>query len=174
MGNCPPTFNRPYSITAEVEIPKGGAEGVLLAQGGVTGGYAFYVQEKKLHYLYNYAGLDEFVVTSDVDVPEGKVTLRYEFEPTGKPDPMHGKGTPGDGKLYIDGKLVGVMELPHTLPVLYGIEGLSCGYDFGERVTHRYDAPFTFTGEIGSVTVDLAGELTKDPQAELKRLMAQQ
>ena len=84
------------------------------------------------------------------------------------------KGTPGDGKLYINGKLVGAMELPVTLPVLYGIEGLSCWYDFGERVTHRYDAPFTFTGDIDSVTVDLAGELTKDPEAELRRLMAQQ
>ena len=84
------------------------------------------------------------------------------------------KGTPGDGKLYINGKLVGAMELPVTLPVLYGIEGLSCWYDFGERVTHRYDAPFTFTGHIDSVTVDLAGELTKDPEAELRRLMAQQ
>ena len=174
MGNCPPTFNRPFSITAEVDIPTGGAEGVLLAQGGVTGGYTFYVQDKKLHYLYNYAGTQEFVVTSDADVPEGKVTLRYEFEPTRKADVMHGKGTPGNGTLHINGKLVGAVALPVTLPVLFGIEGLSCGYDFGERVTHRYDAPFTFTGEIGSVTVDLAGELTKDSKAELKRLMAQQ
>jgi arylsulfatase len=134
---APLVFNRPHSITAEVEIPAGGAEGVLLAQGGVAGGYVFYVEDNKLHYLHNYLGLEEFTVTSNIDVPEGECTLRYEFEPTGPPDIRNGRGAPGRGQLYINGELVGNSEFPTTVPITFGIEGLSCGYDFGEAVTHK-------------------------------------
>jgi arylsulfatase len=77
IGNTPMVFNRPHSITADVDIPDGGAEGVLLAQGGVAGGFVFYVKDGKLHYLHNYLGLEQFTVTSSVDVPEGETTLRY-------------------------------------------------------------------------------------------------
>lgn len=133
-----------------------------------------YVKENKLHYIHNYLGLEELKVTSTEDVPEGKVTLRYEFEPTGKPDLRIGRGAPGRGQLYIDGKLVGNTEFPTTVPILFGIEGLSCGYDFGEAVSHEYHAPFTFTGEIHDVTVDLSGELIKDDEAAVRVLMAQQ
>ena len=80
---------------------------MLLAQGGVAGGYVFYVQDNKLHYLYNYLGLEEYTVISNVDVPVGECTLRYEFEPTGPADPRNGKGTPGRGQLYINDELVG-------------------------------------------------------------------
>ena len=171
---APPVQNRPHSITAEVEIPAGGAEGVLLAQGGVTGGYAFYIKDNKLHYLHNYLGLEEFTVTSSVDVPKGETTLRYEFEPTGPPNPREGRGAPGRGQLYIDGELVGNTEFPTTVPITFGIEGLSCGYDFGEAVTHEYHAPFTFTGMIKQVTVDVSGDLIEDDEAKVRMLMAQQ
>jgi arylsulfatase len=174
IGSTPAVFNRPHSITAEIEIPAGGAEGVLLAQGGVAGGYVLYVKDKKLHYIHNYLGLEELKVTSTADVPEGEVTVRYEFEPTGEPDMRNGRGAPGRGQLYIDGKLVGNTEFPTTVPILFGIEGLSCGYDFGEAVSHEYHAPFTFTGKIHHATVDLSGELIKDDEAEVRMLMAQQ
>ncbi len=174
IGNTPMVFNRPHSITAEVEIPAGGAEGVLLAQGGVAGGYVFYVKGNKLHYLHNYLGLEEFTVTSSVDVPEGKSTLRYEFEPTGKPDIGNGRGVPGRGQLYINGKLVGNTDFPTSVPITFGIEGLSCGYDFGEAVTHEYDVPFRFTGTLHEVTVDLSGDLIEDDEAQVRKLMAQQ
>jgi hypothetical protein len=174
IGNTPMAFNRPHSITAEVEIPAGGAEGVLLAQGGVAGGFVFYVKENKLHYIHNYLGLEEFTVTSSVDVPDGETTLRYEFEPTGKPDPRNGRGAPGRAQLYIDGELVGNTEFPTTVPILFGIEGLSCGYDFGEAVSHAYHSPFTFTGKIHQVTMDLSGELIVDEESKVKQLMAQQ
>ncbi|MCK4897317.1 MAG: hypothetical protein KAS38_00960, partial [Anaerolineales bacterium] len=118
--------------------------------------------------------LKELKVTSTVDVPAGQLTLRYEFEPTGEPDLRNGKGAPGRGQLYIDGELVGNAEFPTTVPILFGIEGLSCGYDFGEAVSHEYHAPFTFTGTIKQVTVDLSGELIKDDESEMRRLLAQQ
>jgi arylsulfatase len=171
---APMIYNRPHSITAEVVIPEGGAEGVLLAQGGVSGGYVFYVQDHKLHYLYNYMGLKEFAVISTVDVPEGECALRYEFEPTGEPKIREGKGTPGRGQLYINGELVGVTEFPVTVPFVFGIEGLSCGYDFGEAVTHKYEAPFRFTGKIKQVVIDMSGNLIEDDDAKVRLLMAQQ
>jgi arylsulfatase len=174
IGNTPMVFNRPHSITADVEIPAGGAEGVLLAQGGVAGGYVFYVQDNRLHYLHNYLGLAEYTVSSNLDIPIGKSKLRYEFEPTGDPDPRQGKGAPGRGQLYINGDLVGNAEFPTTVPITFGIEGLSCGYDFGEAVTHQYQTPYTFSGKLFQVTVDLSGELIKDDEADMRRLMAQQ
>jgi arylsulfatase len=171
---APPVFNRPHSITAEVEIPAGGAEGVLVAQGGVAGGYVLYVKENKLHYIHNYLGLEEFAVSSTVDVPKGASTLRYEFEPSGVPDIRNGRGAPGRGQLYINGELVGNTQFPTTVPILFGIEGLSCGYDFGEAVTHKYKTPFRFTGRISHVTVDMSGELIEDDEAKVRVLMAQQ
>ena len=91
-------YNRAHSIEADVEIPAGGAEGVLLAQGGDAGGYAFYVKDGRLCFLYNYVGLDRFEVRAeDGGSTEGRHALRYEFEPTGEPDIANGKGAPGAG-----------------------------------------------------------------------------
>jgi arylsulfatase len=109
-----------------------------------------------------------------VNVPEGASTFRYEFEPTGEPDIRNGRGAPGRGQLYINGELVGNSEFPTTVPILFGIEGLSCGYDFGEAVTHEYKAPFTFTGTIKDVTIDMSGDLIEDDEAKVRVLMAQQ
>jgi len=109
-----------------------------------------------------------------VNVPKGDATLRYEFEPTGPPDPRNGKGSPGRGQLYINGELVGNTDFPTTVPITFGIEGMSCGYDFGEAVSHEYRAPFTFTGTIHKVMVDLSGELIVDDESMVKRLLAQQ
>ena len=173
-GVSPMIYNRPHSITAEVVIPQGGAEGVLLAQGGVSGGYVLYVQDHKLHYVYNYMGLREFNVISNLDVPVGECALRYEFNPTGEPKIREGKGTPGRGQLYINDELVGVTEFPVTVPIVFGIEGLSCGYDFGEAVTHKYVAPFRFTGKIKQVVIDMSGDLIEDDDAKVRLLMAQQ
>ncbi len=174
IGSTPAIFNRPHSITAEVEIPEGGAEGVLIAQGGVAGGFVLFVKDKKLTYIHNYLGLEEYRVTSTKEVPEGLVTLRYEFEPTSPPEPLKGRGAAGRGQLYFNGELVGNADFPTTVPILFGIEGLSAGYDFGEAVSHEYRAPFTFTGDLKHVTVDLSGDLIKDDEAALRQLMSVQ
>ena len=146
IGNTPAVFNRPHSITADVEVPDDSTEGVLLAQGGVAGGYSLFVKGRRLHYVHNYLGLEELKVSSSVDIPAGRVALRYEFEPTGPPNPREGKGSPGRAQLYINDKLVGNEEFHVTVPITFGIEGLSCGYDFGETVSHEYHGAFTFTG----------------------------
>jgi arylsulfatase len=171
----PKTYNRPWSITAEVEIPKGGANGVLLANGGRTGGFVFYIKDKHLRFLYNYLARDKFLLKSSTPVPEGKVELRYEFEPTGKPDFMKGKGVPARGQLYINKKLVASIDMPHTVPILFGTEGLTCGYDGGDRVApEEYTDAFPFSGTITRVTLDLSGDLIQDTAADLKIAMARQ
>jgi arylsulfatase len=174
FASAPKVFNRPHSITADVTIPDEGADGVLLAQGGVAGGYAFYIKDGKLHYVHNYLGLHEYRVSTANGVPTGRSELRYEFEPTGKPDMAAGKGSPGRGQLYVNGKLEGNAEFEMTVPIIFGVEGLSCGYDFGEGVTHDYHMPFRFSGTLHKVTVDVSGDLIQDEEAETRVLMARQ
>ena len=168
-------MNRSHSFTADVDIPKGGAEGALLSAGDVQGGYCFYVQAGKLHYVYNYVGSEFFHVESHEAVPEGRHTLRFEFEVTGKPDVGQGKGAPGRAQLYVDNKLVGQGDIPLTMPITIGLAGgIVCGADTGSPVWDKYKPPFKFTGTLYGVTVDVSGELIKDTDAEMRMAMARQ
>jgi arylsulfatase A-like enzyme len=171
----PKTVNRPHSIVADVTIPAGGAEGILLAQGGAAGGYALYVKDGRLQYGLNYVARAVFSVSSAGQVPEGRHELRFEFEPTGQPDFAAGKGASGRFQLYVDGTMVGATEVPHTTPMIYELEGLSCGYDaLAPVLPDVYASPFAFTGTIHSVTVDVSGDLIEDDESTFRRLMAQQ
>jgi arylsulfatase A-like enzyme len=170
----PRVLNRAHTITAHVDIPDGGAEGVLLAQGSAAGGYSFFVQDGRLHYVHNWVGREHMRVSSDDSVSAGPHELRYEFEPHGEPDPAHGHGMPGRFQLYVDGRLVGDWDAPYTTPFAFNPAQLSCGEDPGSPVTDEYDGPFAFTGTLHKVTVDLSGELIADPDAELKLHLARQ
>ena len=167
-------LNRPHSITADVEIPEQGAEGVLLAQGTAAGGFTLYVKDRRLHYTHNWVGRELQHLTSDVELEPGRHELRYEFEPHGQPDPAKGHGMPGRFQLYIDGNLVGDMDVAYTTPFAFNPGALTCGADPGSAVTDDYKAPNRFTGTLHTVTVDLSGELITDPEAELKLHMARQ
>jgi arylsulfatase len=152
--------NRSYSITAEVEIGKDGAQGVLLAHGSSFGGYSFFVnKEQKLQFSYNYLGIEEFKTISSDKVPAGKATLRWEFTRTGPPDFKVGKGAPGSGKLFINGKQVGEGKIAITCPIAYGLsgDGLSCGRDTLTPVSADYGRmiEYPFTGRIIRVVVDV-------------------
>ena len=175
-GNAGPNvMNRPYSITSDVEIPKGGAEGVLLSAGDVQGGYSFYVQGGKLHYVYSYVGSQFFHIESNVPVPVGRHKLRFEFETTGPMDYKSGKGAPGHGKMFIDGKPVGQGDIPLTMAVLIGLAGGTvCGANTGSPVWDKYEPPFKFTGTLYSATVDVSGELIKNHEAEMRVHLARQ
>ncbi|MDQ1022332.1 hypothetical protein QFZ43_008881 [Streptomyces afghaniensis] len=109
---APRVLNRPHSITADVEIPPGGAEGVLLCQGTNAGGWSFYVKDNHLHYAHNYVHRTLHHVTSSDTLSEGRHALRFEFEPTGAPDIAAGKGSPGRAQLYLDDRLIGEIEVP--------------------------------------------------------------
>ncbi len=168
-------LNRSHVIAAMVDIPKDGAEGVLLAHGGSYGGYSLFVQDNKLHYIHNYAGIEEMHLVSSEDVPKGRAVLSYQFEVTGKPDIENGKGTPGIGKLFINKKMVCKQELPVTMPILMALgEGLTCGYDSATAASHLYKNPFAFTGVIHRVIVDVSGERIEDHEAEIQAALARQ
>jgi arylsulfatase len=168
-------MNRSHSITADVDIPQGGAEGVLLSHGGNDGGYSLYLQNGKLCYVHNYVAAEYFKIESIEPVPPGRHKLRYEFEAQGQPDINKGKGAPGIGQLYIDGKLVGQVEMPVTTPIALGLtSSVTCGADPGAPVTPDYRSPFKFTGKIYNVIVDVSGDLIRDTEAEMAAIMAKQ
>ena len=158
---APKVLNRPHSITADVEIPDGGAEGVLLCQGAVAGGYSLFMKDGKLVYVHNYVARDYFKVESADPVPAGKHELRFEFEPTGELNMLEGKGAPGRLQLYVDGELVGETDVPYTTPMILNPGALTCGANPGSPITLDYTGPFAFTGTIHSVTIDVSGELDR-------------
>ena len=105
-----------------------------LTFGACEYGYALYVKDKRLHYAYNYVAAELFKVCSDKELPTGKLELRFEFEPTGKPDIPKGKGAPGRAQLYVNAKLVGELDLPYTVPLVMGLGGGICvGRDEARR-----------------------------------------
>ncbi|QOV44614.1 arylsulfatase [Streptomyces chromofuscus] len=173
-ASSPRILNRPHSVTADVEIPSGGAEGVLLCEGTDVGGWSFFLQGGKLRYVHNYVRRAVYRVESAESVPEGRHELRFEFEPTGKPDIAGGKGAPGRAQLYVDGSLVGEEDFPVTTPVTFQPAGMTCGANPGSPVAGDYAPPFRFTGVLHSVTVDLSGELITDMQSEMRVHMARQ
>ena len=116
-------------------VPEGGAEGVLVSYGGTDGGYSLYVKDGKLQYVQNYVAREYLHVVSTERVPSGRHALRFEFEMTGKPDMANGKGAPGRGQLYIDGKLVGQADFPYTTPLSLGLTG-------GTKVATSYPSLF--------------------------------
>jgi arylsulfatase len=171
----PRTLNRTHTITADVEIPEGGAQGALVSYGGTDGGYSLYIQDGKLKYVQNYVARDYLQVESTEPVPAGSHKLRFEFEVTGPPDIANGKGAPGRSQLYIDGKLVGQSQFPHTTPLSLGLTGgITVGGDPGAPVAPFYQPPFEFTGKIHSVTFDVSGEVIEDKEAEMRQVMARQ
>jgi len=102
--------------------------------------------------------------------------LRYEFEPTGKPDIAKARGTPGRGRLFINDRLVGQTELPVTVPLLLSLgAGLSVGRNLGSAVSQLYRSPFAFTG---TVTADVSAQTLQNPEEErnavAKRAMSSQ
>ena len=174
-GAAPKILNRPYSITAEVDIPKEGAEGVLLSMGGNDGGISFYVQDGKLCFAHNYVAVNYYYVKSKDPVSAGHHFVSMEFEPTGKSDFEKGKGAPGVVKLLIDGKEAGRGEFPVTTPNRLAQGGaMLVGADVGAPVTPEYKPPFRFTGAIKRVIVDVSGEHVEDYQAQMRIVLAKQ
>ncbi|TCC65663.1 arylsulfatase [Kribbella pittospori] len=170
----PRVLNRPHSITADVDLPEDGAEGVLLSQGTAAGGYSLFIKDRKLHYVHNYVGRGLYKVSTPDVLPAGPHKLRFEFAPTGEPDMANGRGTPGMMQLYVDGKLVADAEAPVTTPFILNPGALTCGANPGSPVTPDYPSPFRFTGTLRTVTIDVSGDLITDTESELRAAMARQ
>ena len=161
--------NRSHTITAEVEIPKQGANGVLLAQAGRFGGWSLYVKDGKPMYTYNWLGLQRYTVAATQALPPGKATIRFEFAYDGD-----GIGKGGKGTLFVNGKQTAAGRIERTQCCAYSAdEGADVGADEGTPVTEAYKVPFKFTGEIAKVTIELKEMKTADhDEAEQARKMA--
>jgi len=153
--------NRSHTITAEVEIPKNGANGVLLAQAGRFGGWSLYVKDGKSTYTYNWLGLQRYTVAGTQALPLGKVTIRYEFVYDGG-----GVGKGGKGTLFVNGKQVATGRIERTQCCVFSAdEGADVGEDGETPVTEAYKVPFKFTGKIASVTIELKETKVADRDA---------
>jgi arylsulfatase len=178
-GNAAPrVLNVEHSVSVHAQVPKGGAEGVLFCMGGNDGGFVFYIKDGKLTYGYNYVADQRFKVeATKAGIPEGDHVFTFEFTPTGKPDPLKGKGTPADITLMIDGKKVGAGKLPVTIPLTMGLSaGVCVGSDNGSPVmlAEDYKPPFAFTGKVKRALVDVSGEVTEDLEAKVRMYLARQ
>jgi arylsulfatase A-like enzyme len=160
--------NRSHTITAEVEIPKNGAKGVLLAQAGRFGGWSFYLKDGKPTYTYNWLGLQRYTVAAKQPLPAGKATIRFEFAYDGG-----GIGKGGTGTLFVNGKKVATGRIDRTQCCAFSAdEGADVGADEGTPVTEDYKVPFKFTGKIGKVTIELKEMKTADANeaVELRKI----
>ncbi|MGF1495043.1 MAG: arylsulfatase [Microcoleaceae cyanobacterium] len=149
-GTAPNVKNLSHSISADLIIPEQGAEGVILAFGGTTGGYTLFIKDGKLTYDYNWFDLERTAITSSTDVPTGEVNVRFDFEYDGD-----GVGKGGTGKLFINNRKVAEKRIDKTVPGRYGVDTFGVGLDSQAPVSTAYKPPFKFTGEIEKVTIDI-------------------
>ena len=145
--------NKSHAVTAEIEVPKSGAEGVIIAQGGNIGGWALYAGEGKLKYCYNLLGVKYFYVESANALPPGKHQVRMEFAYAGG-----GLGKGGTVSLYVDGKKVGQGDVAATAAMVFSSDdGCDVGRDTGSPVSEDYGPRGNaFNGRIGGVQIALA------------------
>jgi arylsulfatase A-like enzyme len=144
--------NKSFSITAEVEVPAAGAEGVIIAQGGAFGGLTLYVKGGKAKYAYNLMGLKIFTVEAGEKIPTGTHQVRMEFAYDGG-----GLAKGGNVTLFYDGRKVGEGRIGQTVPMVFSCdETTDVGRESGTPVTPEYDRKTSvFTGKINWVQIDL-------------------
>jgi arylsulfatase len=145
--------NRSHTITAEVEIPEGGAEGVLIAQGGRFAGWSLYVKDSSAKYVHNWFDSEYYYVGGQEKLPAGTVNIRYHFNFEG--DAPGGGGT---GTLYVNDEKVTEAQIDKTVPFIFSAdETLDVGGDLALPVTDDYPEgeKNQFSGKINWVRVDL-------------------
>ena len=152
IGNAPNILTKSYTITAEVEVPEGGGDGMIVTEGGRFGGYGLYVLKGKPVFTYNFVDLERFRWEGPDALAPGKRTLVFDFTYDG---PGIAKG--GAGVLKVDGKEVANQKIPHTIAFLMPAdETFDVGVDTRTGVDDRdYQVPFRFTGKLDKLTIKL-------------------
>jgi arylsulfatase len=169
-GNAPNLLAKSYTITAEVEIPPGGAEGMLATLGGRFGGYGLYLLKGKPVFVYNLLALERFRWEGQQALTPGKHTIVFDFTYDGP-----GFGKSGTGVLKVDGTEVANKKIPHTIPFLTTIdETFDIGVDTRTPMEDKdYQAPFRFTGKLVKVTFKLGPvQLTSADHEVIQRGLA--
>jgi hypothetical protein len=160
-GAAPDLKNKSFTITAQLDIPKAPAEGVIVTQGGLFGGYALYVENGKPVYFYNTANLLHARVASPKELGPGKHTVVLAFRYDGG-----GVGKGGLATMTVDGEKVAEGRVEKTLGYRISIdEAFDVGEDSGTPVNLTYDVPFRFTGHVDKVTIDLGDVAKADREA---------
>src|SRR5450631_165992 len=150
-GSAPDMKNKSFKISAEVEIPEGGAEGVIATQGGRFNGWGLYILAGKLTFHYNLVGVERTSITGPDQLVGGEHTVVVVFNYDG---PGIGKG--GTATLLVDGKVVADGKIPRTIPFrISADETLDFGEDTGTPVSEDYKVPFKFTGTLNKVNINL-------------------
>ncbi len=168
-GVAPHVFNRSWRVVADVVIPQGGAEGVIVSNGDYLGGYALYILDGKPRFTYSNLGIKTTTLSSSEKVPTGKVRVVYEF--TADHPGLYGGG--GKGELSVNSKKVAESRFESTVPFQFNISaGFDIGKNNGTPVVREGDyakkVPFSFTGTIDKVVFELG------PQAPARRQLSGQ
>ena len=151
---CLPMLNKSWKITADIVVPQGRAEGMIITHGGLEGGYGLYLREGRPVFVYNFLGVERPTFAADKPLPPGPCKLVVDFAYDGG-----GMGKGATVTLTANGPKVAEGRLERTVPIQFSIgEGLDIGMDTGSAVDFTYQLPFKFRGDIKQVTVDLAAE----------------
>ena len=147
--------NKSYSVTANLEVPESGADGVIITQGGSAGGWSLYAHEGKLKYCFNFFGIEHYITSADKPIPAGKHQVRMEFTYDGG-----GLAKGGDVALFYDGKAVGKGRVEQTQPMGYSAdEACDVGSDTGSPASPDYGPTGNrFTGKIEWVQLDIGND----------------
>jgi len=151
-GSMVPMHNKSYSLTAEVDVPKSGATGVIAAMGGSVGGWALYAQNGKLKHCYNFFGIDHYFAEGSKAIPAGKHQVRVEFKYDGG-----GMAKGGTISLFVDGQKDGEGRVDRTVPMLFSAdETCDIGKETGSPTSPDYRSEGNkFNGEVYWVQIDL-------------------
>ncbi len=163
QGNSPFILNASYTITADIEVPQGGAEGMMLTSGGRFAGYGFYLLKGKPVFLWNLVDLERLKWEGPDALTPGRHTVEFDFKYDGLGagtlafNNFSGVGRPGIGTLKVDGKVVDTKPMPKTLPmILQWDESFDVGSDTLTGVNDAdYKPPFTFTGKLNKLTIKI-------------------
>jgi arylsulfatase len=160
---APAILNRSYRITADIDVPQGGANGMLITQGGRFSGWGLYLKEGKPVFTMNLLGVERPKWEGSTALAPGRHTIVFDWQMTAA-GPAVGRG--GSGTLSVDGQQVAQRDLPRTLPFTFAWdETLDVGMDTGTPVDDSdYQVPFAFTGRLNRITVDI-GETSATPEA---------
>jgi uncharacterized protein YfiM (DUF2279 family) len=162
-GMVPRIFGRSYAIEADLHVPEGGAEGVIVANADFIGGFGLWVDEDhRLNHTYSFLGVESYRQTAAAPLPTGDVTVRMLFE-ADSPTP----GTGGTVTLYANATAIGEGRIEHTVPVAFSsYAGMDIGRDNGLVVDRDYEdrAPYAFTGTVRQVVFDLRPATHGDEQ----------
>jgi arylsulfatase len=151
LGSAPSMLNKSWTITAHIEVLDA-ANGMIVTEGGLEGGFGLYLRNGKATFVYNFLGVDRPTFAATEPLPKGKTKLVVDFAYDGG-----GRGKGGTVTMTANGNKIAEGRLERTVPVQFSLgEGLDIGMDSGSAVDFTYKLPFKFTGTIEKVEIDLA------------------